>query len=298
MAASWKAATGKKDAAPSAPRPHCARDVLVFAAGVAAAVLAFLGLSSFVLVPGWRGGGGFAAFPVPGPADGPRTFYDDPDLSYALDCRITGWDAKRAAWLWSRGLGAGAAAVQEGRRGRPLVTCSFLKNKLDYCRLHGTELLYDNVLLEPSMATYWAKIPAVRAAILAHPDAEGGLWWVEADAVFTGMEFSLPLAAKYGGYNLWSLDFLDECWPSGNGRLDSASLSSAATAYASPGTGLPWPPPPLPRPCPHPRCQTPARGPPALAPPLDARWPAGGAGEAAGRRAGRREERKRKGATR
>ncbi|XP_004955161.1 probable glycosyltransferase 6 [Setaria italica] len=172
MAASWKAATGKKDAAPSAPRPHCARDVLVFAAGVAAAVLAFLGLSSFVLVPGWRGGGGFAAFPVPGPADGPRTFYDDPDLSYALDCRITGWDAKRAAWLWSRGLGAGAAG-SEGRRGRPLVTCSFLKNKLDYCRLHGTELLYDNVLLEPSMATYWAKIPAVRAAILAHPDAEG-----------------------------------------------------------------------------------------------------------------------------
>nr|TKW41032.1 hypothetical protein SEVIR_1G287100v2 [Setaria viridis] len=187
MAASWKAAAGKKDAAPSAPRPHCARDVLVFAAGVAAAVLAFLGLSSSVLVPGWRGGGGLAAFPVPGLADGPRTFYDDPDLSYALDCRITGWDAKRAAWLWSRGLGAGAAAVQEGRRGRPLGTCSFLKNKLDYCRLHGTELLYDNVLLEPSMAAYWAKIPAVRAAILAHPDAEG---------------FSLPLAAKYGGYNL------------------------------------------------------------------------------------------------
>jgi len=47
------------------------------------------------------------AFPVPGPEDGPRTFYDDPELSYdAVDGRrLTGWDAKRAECLRSRGIG-------------------------------------------------------------------------------------------------------------------------------------------------------------------------------------------------
>ena len=77
----------------------------------------------------------------------------------------------------------------------------FLKNKVDYCRLHGVELLYNTALLEPSMVAYWAKLPAVRAAMLAHPEAEW-VWWVDADAVFTDMDFSLPLATRYAGYNL------------------------------------------------------------------------------------------------
>ena len=88
---------GKKGAAP--PRPaRRARDALVFAAGVAAAVLAILGSAS-VLAPG--SSSLLVAFPVPGPEDGPRTFYDDPELSYdAVDGRrLTGWDAKRAEWL-------------------------------------------------------------------------------------------------------------------------------------------------------------------------------------------------------
>ena len=80
------------------------RDALVFAAGVAAAVLAILGSAS-VLAPG--SSSLLVAFPVPGPEDGPRTFYDDPELSYdAVDGRrLTGWDAKRAEWLRSRGIG-------------------------------------------------------------------------------------------------------------------------------------------------------------------------------------------------
>ncbi|KAL6654788.1 hypothetical protein ACP70R_008253 [Stipagrostis hirtigluma subsp. patula] len=36
------------------------------------------------------------------------TFYDDPELAYTVDRRVTGWDAKRAEWLWSHGLAGGA----------------------------------------------------------------------------------------------------------------------------------------------------------------------------------------------
>ncbi|KAG2558099.1 hypothetical protein PVAP13_8NG132802 [Panicum virgatum] len=182
---------GKKGAAP--PRPaRRARDALVFAAGVAAAMraVALLDPASSVLAPGR--GGGLVALPVPGPADGPRTFYDDPELSYAVGGRRAAgwdWDAKRAAWLRSRGLGGGR------RRPERVVM-----NKVDYCRLHGVELLYNTALLEPSMVAYWAKLPAVRAAMLAHAEAEW-VWWVDADAVFTDMDFSLPLR-RYAAYNL------------------------------------------------------------------------------------------------
>ena len=206
---------GKKGAAP--PRPaRRARDALVFAAGVAAAVLAvaLLDPASSVLAAGR--GGGLVALPVPGPADGPRTFYDDPELSYAVGGRRAAgwdWDAKRAAWLRSRGLGGGRrrperVVMVSGSQPEPCqapagdhLLLRFLKNKVDYCRLHGVELLYNTALLEPSMVAYWAKLPAVRAAMLAHPEAEW-VWWVDSDAVFTDMDFSLPLATRYGGYNL------------------------------------------------------------------------------------------------
>ncbi|CAL4987651.1 unnamed protein product [Urochloa decumbens] len=258
MAASPEA--GKKGAAaPLRPPPRCARDALVFAAGVAAAVLALLGpYSSSVLAPaGWRVGvgfgGGLVASPVPGPSDGPPTFYDDASLSYAAvgdsSARMTDWDAKRQTWLHSRGLDPSSPSVLHrvvmvsGSQPEPCraaggdhLLLRFLKNKVDYCRLHGIKLLYNDALLEPSMPAYWAKIPSVRSAMLAHPDAEW-VWWVDADAVFTDMDFSLPLD-KYAAHNLvlygwpkevyenrrwlglnagvflirncqWSLDFLD-----------------------------------------------------------------------------------------
>ncbi|XP_066341931.1 probable glycosyltransferase 6 [Miscanthus floridulus] len=226
-----------------------ARDVLVFAAGIAAALLAFVGTALF-LDPGGRGGLVTLPVPVPGPEDGPRTFYDDPEVSYAVASgrRLTGWDAKRAEWLRSRGLGRRNApervVMVSGSQPEPCpgdagdhLMLRFLKNKLDYCRLHGIELLYNREVLHPAMRGYWAKIPIVRAAMLAHPEAEW-VWWVDSDAVFTDMDFSLPLA-KYAGRNFvvygwpnkffvrkswlglnagvflirncqWSLDFMDE----------------------------------------------------------------------------------------
>ncbi|CAO2149165.1 unnamed protein product [Urochloa humidicola] len=209
-------------AAPASNKPHGgaqrklqgrARDALVFAASFAVAVLALLAPAS-VLSPPWRGQ---PAVPprIPGPADGPRTFYDDPELSYdaVAGRRITGWDAKRAAWLRSRGLAGGRSTPERvvmvsgsqpdpcpGEAGDHLML-RFLKNKLDYCRLHGIELLYNRDFLHPAMTYVWAKIPIVRAAMLAHPEAEW-IWWVDSDAAFTDMDFFPPLATKYSHHNL------------------------------------------------------------------------------------------------
>ncbi|CAD6253657.1 unnamed protein product [Miscanthus lutarioriparius] len=75
----------------TAGRGRRARDALVFVAGVAAALLALVGMAS-VLDPGGRGGLVTLAVRVPGREDGPRTFYDDPELSYAVASgrRLTG----------------------------------------------------------------------------------------------------------------------------------------------------------------------------------------------------------------
>ncbi|CAO2147050.1 unnamed protein product [Urochloa humidicola] len=195
----------------AAPPPRLAgraRDAVVFAAGAAAVVLVLLASPS-VLAPG--SGIPLVSFPAPGPADGPRTFYDDPELSYdaVAGRRLTGWDAKRAAWLRSRGLPRNQESVVmisgsqpwpcPGEAGDHLLL-RFLKNKLDYCRLHGIKLLYNRDFLQPAMMSYWSKIPIMRAAMLAHPDAEW-VWWVDSDAVFTDMDFSLPLTTRYARKN-------------------------------------------------------------------------------------------------
>ncbi|KAL6842911.1 hypothetical protein ACP4OV_027224 [Aristida adscensionis] len=270
MGASTPEAAARKGGAGGQPaRTTVARkrDGLVFLAGAAAAALVLLGApsvpgpaarigaSSLLLLPPYAA----AVDPVTAAV---RTFYDDPELAYTVDRRVTGWDAKRAEWLRSRGLaggGGGAGTTPErvvmvsGSQPAPCkgaggdhMLLRFLKNKVDYCRLHGIELLYNRAVLHPAMAGYWAKIPIVRAAMLAHPEAEW-VWWVDEDAVFTDMDFSLPLA-KYASRNFvlygwperffkrkswlginagvflirncqWSLDFMDEwarmgpAWP-------------------------------------------------------------------------------------
>ncbi|KAG5614520.1 hypothetical protein H5410_014344 [Solanum commersonii] len=41
-----------------------------------------------------------------------------------------------------------------------------------YSRIHGYDIFYNDVLLEPKMFFFWAKLPSVRAAMVAHPEAE------------------------------------------------------------------------------------------------------------------------------
>ncbi|GFY93720.1 Galactosyl transferase GMA12/MNN10 family protein [Actinidia rufa] len=99
-----------------------------------------------------------------------KTFYDDPNLSYSIEKPI-------------KKLGREETA-----------------NKVDYCRRHGYDVFYNNALLHPKMGSFWAKIPAVRAAMVAHPETEW-IWWVDSDAVFTDMDFVPPLE-RYKDYNL------------------------------------------------------------------------------------------------
>ncbi|KAJ7952739.1 Galactomannan galactosyltransferase 1 [Quillaja saponaria] len=141
-----------------------------------------------------------------------RTFYDDPELvSYTIDQPVMNWDEKRREWLLHhRSFAAGArdrilivTGSQPSHCKNPMgdhFLLRFFKNKVDYSRIHGYDIFYNNALLHPKMFAYWAKYPVVRAAMLAHPEAEW-IWWVDSDAAFTDMEFKLPLE-RYKDHNL------------------------------------------------------------------------------------------------
>ncbi|EPS69883.1 hypothetical protein M569_04879, partial [Genlisea aurea] len=158
-------------------------------------------------------------------------FYDDPDLNYTIEAPVVEkWDEKRAAWLRQHpSFAAGArkrVLMVTGSQATPCknpvgdhLLLKLFKNKVDYCRRHGIDIFYNDVLLQPRMFSFWAKTPAVKAAMLAHPEAEW-IWWLDSDAVITDMDFSLPLD-RYESHNLvahgWpSLVFDKKSWTSIN----------------------------------------------------------------------------------
>ncbi|XP_057419840.1 galactomannan galactosyltransferase 1-like [Lotus japonicus] len=144
--------------------------------------------------------------------DSPETtFYDDPEMSYTMDKPVTNWDEKRRQWLLHHpSFAAGASdrillvtGSQPKRCHNPIgdhLLLRFFKNKVDYCRIHDIDIIYNNALLHPKMNSYWAKYPVVKAAMIAHPEVEW-IWWVDSDAVITDMEFKLPLN-RYNEFNL------------------------------------------------------------------------------------------------
>ena len=111
------------------------------------------------------------------------TFYDEPTFGYTIDKTIKKWDQKRIAWLELH-----PTFLPKSHERVFLVTSSkstpcksptgdhyllrTYRNKVDYCRIHGYDIFYYNVLLDPKMTGGWGKLPAVRAAMLAHPEAE------------------------------------------------------------------------------------------------------------------------------
>ncbi|CAL0311594.1 unnamed protein product [Lupinus luteus] len=139
------------------------------------------------------------------------TFYDDPEIGYTMDSTVRDWDQKRREWLLHHpSFAAGAderIVMVTGSQPTPCrnpigdhFLLRFFKNKVDYCRLHGYDIFYNDALLDPRMFGYWAKYPVVRATMIAHPEAEW-IWWVDSDALFTDMEFKLPLN-RYKDHNL------------------------------------------------------------------------------------------------
>ncbi|XP_057806799.1 glycosyltransferase 6-like [Salvia miltiorrhiza] len=141
-----------------------------------------------------------------------KSFYDDPELRYTIDSPpVKNWDEKRSAWLRQHpSFAAGAEnriVMVTGSQAAPCknpigdhLLLKLFKNKVDYGRRHGIDVFYNNALLQPRMFSFWAKTPTVKAAMLAHPEAEW-IWWVDSDAAFTDMDFELPLG-RYKAHNM------------------------------------------------------------------------------------------------
>ncbi|KAG6507819.1 probable xyloglucan 6-xylosyltransferase 1 [Zingiber officinale] len=195
----------------------------------------------------------------------------DPSAPYSLGPQISDWDQQRADWL--RRHPDRPSFVSPSKPRVLLVTGSspepcenpvgdyfllkFIKNKIDYCRVHGLEIFYNMASFDAQMAGFWAKLPLIRSLLLSHPEVEF-LWWMDSDAMFTDMVFELPWE-RYGPYNLvmhgweemvydehnwiglntgsfllrncqWSLDLLD-AWapmgPKGETRIEAGKVLTA-----------------------------------------------------------------------
>ncbi|KAI8543309.1 hypothetical protein RHMOL_Rhmol08G0206700 [Rhododendron molle] len=190
--------------------------------------------------------------------------------NYTLGPKITTWDSDRKIWL-DRNPQFPATVNGKPRvllvTGSPPNPCDnaigdhyllkSIKNKIDYCRLHGIEIVYNMAHLDKELAGYWAKLPLIRKLMLSHPEVEW-VWWMDSDALFTDMVFEVPLG-KYDGYNMvihgydnlleqkawvalntgsflfrncqWSLDLLDAWAPMGPKGPVREEAGRVMTAY-------------------------------------------------------------------
>ncbi|KAI3841490.1 hypothetical protein MKW92_039246 [Papaver armeniacum] len=110
-----------------------------------------------------------------------ENFYD-PNLSYSMEKPIKNWDQKRKDWLnqhpsFASGVNERILLVT----GSQMKPCKHPSGDIDYCRIHGYDIFYNNALFQPKMTGCWAKLPLVRAAMIAHPETEW-IWWVDSDA--------------------------------------------------------------------------------------------------------------------
>ncbi|KAI5648212.1 hypothetical protein M9H77_34217 [Catharanthus roseus] len=137
----------------------------------------------------------------------------NPNETYTLGPKISNWDEDRKVWFSKN---PEFPSVVNGKPRILLVTGSSpnpcdnaigdhyllkaIKNKIDYCRIHGIEIVYNMAHLEKEMSGYWAKLPLIRRLMLSHPEVEW-IWWMDSDALFTDMSFEIPLS-KYNDHNL------------------------------------------------------------------------------------------------
>ncbi|XP_021761580.1 probable xyloglucan 6-xylosyltransferase 5 [Chenopodium quinoa] len=137
----------------------------------------------------------------------------NPNVTYTLGPKIDTWDVQRRNWLkqnpdFPRVVGGkGRILLVTGSPPNPCdnsigdhYLLKGVKNKIDYCRLHGIEIMYNMAHLDREMAGYWAKLPLIRKLMLSHPEVEW-IWWLDSDALFTDMVFEIPLE-KYKDHNL------------------------------------------------------------------------------------------------
>ncbi|KAL5852410.1 hypothetical protein ACOSQ3_007528 [Xanthoceras sorbifolium] len=129
----------------------------------------------------------------------------DPNKPYSLGPKISDWDKQRADWLKNNpdfpnflGPTKPRVLLVTGSAPKPCENpvgdhylLKSIKNKIDYCRIHGIEMFYNMALLDAEMAGFWAKLPLIRKLLLSHPEIEF-LWWMDSDAMFTDMAFEVP----------------------------------------------------------------------------------------------------------
>ncbi|KAK6239356.1 hypothetical protein QUC31_004825 [Theobroma cacao] len=129
----------------------------------------------------------------------------DRNRPYSLGPKISDWDKQRSEWLKENpdypnfiGPNKPRVLLVTGSSPKPCENpvgdhylLKSIKNKIDYCRLHGIEIFYNMALLDAEMAGFWAKLPLIRKLLLSHPEVEF-LWWMDSDAMFTDMAFEVP----------------------------------------------------------------------------------------------------------
>ncbi|KAL3813011.1 hypothetical protein ACJIZ3_014279 [Penstemon smallii] len=146
------------------------------------------------------------------PVDQPEEFLNL-NVTFSLGPKITSWDEDRKAWLQKNPLFPNYVAGKPRIllvTGSPPNPCDNaigdhyllkgIKNKIDYCRIHGIEIVYNMAHLDKEMAGYWSKLPLLRRLMLSHPEVEW-IWWMDSDALFTDMTFEIPFY-KYKDYNM------------------------------------------------------------------------------------------------
>lgn len=146
------------------------------------------------------------------PNDLPEEFLTLND-TFSLGPRISTWDEDRKVWLEknpqfpSYVSGKPRILLVTGSRPSPCDNAigdhyllKSLKNKIDYCRIHGIEIVYNMADFDKELSGYWAKLPLIRRLMLSHPEVEW-IWWMDSDALFTDMMFEIPVL-KYKDYNM------------------------------------------------------------------------------------------------
>jgi xyloglucan 6-xylosyltransferase len=145
--------------------------------------------------------------------DDPADLEINPNATYTLGPKLSNWDQERKVWLSQNPEfpnfvnGKPRILLLTGSPPNPCdnsigdhYLLKGIKNKIDYCRIHGIEIVYNMAHLDKELAGYWAKLPMIRRLMLSHPEIEW-IWWLDSDAMFTDMVFQIPLS-KYDKHNL------------------------------------------------------------------------------------------------
>ncbi|GBG82533.1 GT34-family glycosyltransferase [Chara braunii] len=81
-----------------------------------------------------------------------------------------------------------------------LILLRSLKNKVDYARLHGFQVLYPMENVDMNLTGNWNKIAVLRGAMRVHK-AVKWFFWLDSDALITDMLFEIPWK-RYNGLDL------------------------------------------------------------------------------------------------